>query len=147
MDKSKRLSQRPKKPSPKNNNNQESLSRLQVRMHGSFIIIKNTLFSLTIFKQIIKLVSSFSSLGLIGNSWKLNFGSWQSLHRSIRKKILCSYSQNDVFPALTNYSVVILTFLEQFDADWTKPIAVNDIFRKCMHSMPDTSRSFKEEFT
>ena len=66
-------------------------------MHGSFIIIKNTLFSLTIFKQIIKLVSSFSSLGLIGNSWKLNFGSWQSLHRSIRKKTLCSYSQNE-FP-------------------------------------------------
>lgn len=97
-------------------------------MHGSFIIIKNTLISLTIFKQIIKLVSSLSSLGLIGNSWKLNFGSWQSLHRSIRKKIRCSYSQNDVFPALTNYSVVILTFLEQFDADWTKPIAVNDIF-------------------
>lgn len=104
-------------------------------MHGSFIIIKNTLISLTIFKQIIKLVSSFPSLGLIGNSWKLNLGSCQSLHRSIRKKILCSYSQNNAFPALTNYSVVILTFLEQFDADWTKPIAVNDIFHKWMHSM------------
>lgn len=45
-------------------------------MHRSFIIIKNTLISLTIFKQIIKLVSSFSSLGLIGNSWKLNLGSY-----------------------------------------------------------------------
>ena len=112
-------------------------------MHGSFIVIKNTLIPLTIFKQIIKLVSSFSSLGLIGNSWKLNFGSWQSLHRRIREKILCSYSQNDVFPALANYSVVILTFLEQFDADWTKPIAVNDIFHKWMHSIPSGEENIR----
>ena len=67
-------------------------------MHGSFIIIKNTLFSLTIFKQIIKLVSSFSSLGLIGNSWKLNFGSWQSLHRSIRKKSYVRTHKTTYFP-------------------------------------------------